>query len=195
MQLRMNIPLLPVREKIKINQHFLETLHIKLSSSRGSKADIVCTCFYIYIQYAHICTHGRSSCTIWSTFTFHILTKYFMVLCWELFRTDRRSIAETVARMQGLNHVKSKHNLRWRLLDRMFAFHGVVVGFPVAKYLLSFCISFLFIVGTTSEVSLVSLGDLHGKVPYWGSFSDTEWAMIFWFNVLFGHSEFVEFVD
>ena len=59
--------------------------------------------------------------------------------------------------MQGLNHVKSKHNLRLRLLDRMFAFHGVVVGFPVANYHLSFCISFLFIVGTTTEVSLVSL--------------------------------------
>ena len=47
MQLRMNIPLLPVREKIKINQHFLETLHIKLRSSRGSKVDIVCICLYI----------------------------------------------------------------------------------------------------------------------------------------------------
>ena len=75
MQLRLKILLLPVREK--------------LSSLRGSKADIDCICFDWYIYIYTVCTHGGSSCNIWPAFTFHILTHLDEILHGALLRTFR----------------------------------------------------------------------------------------------------------
>lgn len=151
----------------------------------------------IYVCTYTVWTHdGWSQCTIWSAFTF----KSWRNTSWCFAENFSELIEDQSLKLwQGLNHVKSKHErFHLRLLDRMFAFHGVVVRFPVAKYLLSFFISFLFIVGNFLRSVLGVLETFIAKCLRWGiwgaecdRFSDTEWAMIFWFNVLFGHSEFV----